>query len=554
MAAGLDVAGQVQRAGGGAAGRPGAGFAQEVDAGPDELAEDVVVVADVFPGGVAGAVLGAVDDAVGIGLVVPRVAVLGIVVADHVDGFGISGLVGHHHAGQGARRRTGAVHGVDLGGQAPRDLADAHRVRRIRHIAAGEGLVELELALVQDRVRIRVVGVVYLVADAPQEDGGMVAVAAHHVGDVALAPLVEEVGRAVHRGRAAVAALDPFLLVELPLVEGLVHHQEAEPVAQVVEDRGLGVVGRADRVGADGLEVHEPALPDFSRDHGSEHAGVVVQAHALDLAVDPVEGESRVGVEGQRADAHRHFGLVKGLLAGGEGHLQRVEIRVVDVPAVRRGDLQVGVLLRGGLGRGLGDHLAGGVAQGEVQPGGGGERTFDRGIHVHHGLFGGQAAGGVADAPQGEMRLAGGHQPDVAVDAGSRIEAGVGDAAVVHADGQDVVSRAVQVGGQVIQEGGVACGAHAEQVSVEVHRGAVVDTLEVDVGLAFGQPAGIEMLAVPADAGGEVAGAGGVVGRERALDGPVVGELDARPPGVVEVRSVRSCDVAEDEGPAVIEQ
>ena len=37
----------------------------------------------------------------------------------------------------------------------------------------------------------------YLVADAPHDDGGVVAVGEHEVGDIARGPLVEEAGVAV---------------------------------------------------------------------------------------------------------------------------------------------------------------------------------------------------------------------------------------------------------------------------------------------------------------------------------------------------------------------
>ena len=77
-------------------------------------------------------------------------------------------------------------------------------------------------------MRIGVVGIVHLVADAPEEDARMAAVAAHHVGYVAVNPLLEVVERALETGRAFVPALQPLALGELPLVAGFVHDKQAK--------------------------------------------------------------------------------------------------------------------------------------------------------------------------------------------------------------------------------------------------------------------------------------------------------------------------------------
>ena len=120
------------------------------------------------------------------------------------------------------------------------------------------------------------------------------------------------------------------------------------------------------------------------------------------------------------------------------------------------------------------------------------------------------------------MRISRRYQPDVPVDTRSSIEAGIGDPAMVYTNGQDIVPGTVQVGSQVIQERGVAAGALPEKMSVQVDGGAVVYALEIDESLSFRQTAGIEVLAIPADAGGKVTGSGSVVGRQRPLHGPVV--------------------------------
>jgi hypothetical protein len=73
----------------------------------------------------------------------------------------------------------------------------------------------------------------------------------HHVDQVALVPNGEVLGIALVLRRVHVVALPPLVLRILPLVEGLIDHEEAEPVAQCVQLRGVRVVGHPDGVTAD---------------------------------------------------------------------------------------------------------------------------------------------------------------------------------------------------------------------------------------------------------------------------------------------------------------
>ena len=75
-----------------------------------------------------------------------------------------------------------------------------------------------------------------LVADAPHHDARVIAVAADHVGQIALAPLVEELAIAEAR------------LVLAPLVERLVHHDDAHAVAHLEQLRRGRIVAGADGV------------------------------------------------------------------------------------------------------------------------------------------------------------------------------------------------------------------------------------------------------------------------------------------------------------------
>ena len=149
------------------------------------------------------------------------VAVLRVVVAHHIHRLWVGGLVGHDHACQRSGHRTARVHLAYAGCQPFGYLADAQGVGCVRVVAAEHGLVDG--GAVQHRVGVRVVGVVHLVADAPEEDRRMVAVAADHVRHVTVNPFLEEVEGAVERRFAHVPPFDPLALGELPLVRCFVH-------------------------------------------------------------------------------------------------------------------------------------------------------------------------------------------------------------------------------------------------------------------------------------------------------------------------------------------
>jgi hypothetical protein len=111
----------------------------------------------------------------------------------------------------------------------------------------------------------------------------VVAVAADHVAQVALAPLREVLAVAVLYFRPA------------PHVEGLVHHQEAHAVGELEQLRRGRVVARADRVRAHALQDLELALERAAVDGRAERAEVVVVADALQLDARPFSTKPLVG-------------------------------------------------------------------------------------------------------------------------------------------------------------------------------------------------------------------------------------------------------------------
>src|SRR5208337_656624 len=141
-----------------------------------------------------------------------------------------------------------------------------------------------------------------LVADfvpsAPENYRRMVAIAADEILQVPLIPLIEV---------EAVAIAADLPLGDFPFVEGLVHYQKPQFVAEVEEFRRVRVVA-----GADGVTPHlaqnlQPPFPDALWDSGADAASVMMKAHAVELDVLPIEQESLIRVEQSLADADRCF-------------------------------------------------------------------------------------------------------------------------------------------------------------------------------------------------------------------------------------------------------
>ena len=280
----------------------------------------------------------------------------------------------------------------------------------------------------------------------------------------------------------------------------------------------------------------------------------MMDAHALDLAVHPVQGESGIGIEGKGTDADRQPGPVQFLLAGGQGYFQRIQVRVVNIPLVRSRDLQVHLLPGLRLGGSLGNHLAGGIFQRKGQPCSGRERSFDLRINGDDRLFRRHGNRPVPDAPQGEMGFAGADQPDIPVNTGAGIEAGIRHPAMVDTHGKDIVAFPVQVGCHVVQERRIAAWALAQQMAVQVNGRPVIHAFKIDKCLPCRQFTSRKMLPVPPDTCREISGTGGIVRRHRSFDGPVVRKLDRRPGGIIESRGLGPGDFFLDKNPTVIEQ
>src|SRR5690606_33037692 len=95
-----------------------------------------------------------------------------------------------------------------------RDIAEAHRIRRIRLESTECRLRKAAVFFIaiQYGMRVWVVRVVHFVANAPRKDGEVVAVAFHHVGQILFTPFLEIFIAALESGRTYVPPLQPLPL------------------------------------------------------------------------------------------------------------------------------------------------------------------------------------------------------------------------------------------------------------------------------------------------------------------------------------------------------
>ena len=173
-----------------------------------------------------------------------------------------------------------------------------------------------------------------LVADAPHNDAGVVAVAAHHESSVVLKVryayahgLAVDDGLLLTREVVAVVIL-AFLL--LPLVETFVDNQHTQRVAGVEEGFGGQVMARAHGIVA--LCLHQFYLAYLGTVDGgtAQKSVVVVDAAAAKFHRLAVEQETLVGRERDSADAEGDFqGIANATSSVEQADASFVAVRIV---------------------------------------------------------------------------------------------------------------------------------------------------------------------------------------------------------------------------------
>ncbi len=367
----------------------------------------------------------------------------------------------------------------------------------------------------------------FFVADAPEDDGGVVAVAADE---------------AVELGEDFGGVADAAVFIQ---------DEHSESVAGVEEFRGGIAVGHAPGIAAALLEFEDAVVLEAVGERDADAGEVLVVGGALDGDVFTVEEEAGVGVEFEGADAEGGFvGVEDGgaaVLVGADRGDEFVERRGVEGPktcgrdgdclrhgdGLLCGDLECVIFFGGWFSVGVG----GDGSEGDV--GGLGRVVLDVGA----GGDGGVRAvdfGGDKGAPGGDMDGVGDGEPDVAVDAGTFVEPAF-LAGGVDADDEFIFLAGEGVFGDVEVEAGVAAGVAAEAMAVEPDEGVAEDAVEGE-GEGFSGVGGgeVEGAAVPADVGFPFGSEGFVAVVfvaffvEGEFDGPVVGEVEGSPGGVVE--------------------
>ena len=172
-------------------------------------------------------------------------------------------------------------------------------------------------------------------------------------------------------------------------------------------------------------------------------------------------------------------------------------------------------------------------------------------IYLNYSLLGLDAQSLPAYSPKVEMLRGRAYQINIAIDARAGVPARVGAKAVVDTHAEHVLAL-LEIRGQLIHKGDVAVGAPAQQMAVQVHLAAVVNSFEI-YEVLLGAIIDSKVLAVPAYASGKISGAAGKIRTHQTFDGPVVGQVDTSPAGVVIVCKRHFGRVGEAEFPAGIE-
>ena len=207
-----------------------------------------------------------------------------------------------------------------------------------------------------------------------------------------------------------------------------------------------------------------------------------MQTDALDLHPAAIERKALVGIELQRTQADVDLIAVDGLIAFQERGAQQVEIRIVEVPAMRTSDIEAYLVGSLGANHLLSHHTTIGIEQLDVQLQAAHTlRIVDGDIDIDLGRSIGELGANPACAPLGKVRLRCFNIPHIAIDARARVPAAIGITAMIDTHREDVVA-CLEVGCHIVEERREARGTIAEQVAVEIDRGAVVDGFEVDEG------------------------------------------------------------------------
>ncbi len=177
------------------------------------------------------------------------------------------------------------------------------------------------------------------VADAPEDDGGMIAVAAEFGAPILLVPVIEE------------QMIIVFGFAAFPAIEGLIHNEHAQAVAEIEQFRGGRIVAGANGVAAHLLQNFDLPLQGAEVDGGAEGAEVVVVADAVQGNAAAVEQKTVVGRELNFADAKGSLVAVNHFAVLLDGSDHQVTVGLFEAPEAGMAEFDL-VFGQGGLARG----------------------------------------------------------------------------------------------------------------------------------------------------------------------------------------------------------
>ena len=158
------------------------------------------------------------------------------------------------------------------------------------------------------------------IADAPKDDGRMVAVTADECAKVFFVP--------VRKKKVVVVSG----LAANPAIERFVHDDEAETIGDVEQFGSRRVVARANRVAAHLFKDFELSFERAGVDGGAERAEIVMIANAVERNALAVKEEAVIGGKFDRANAERSFATIDYSAALRQGRNGDITGGIFDVP------------------------------------------------------------------------------------------------------------------------------------------------------------------------------------------------------------------------------
>ena len=350
-----------------------------------------------------------------------EITAFSIIVTHNIHSLRISSLIRHQHPGQRTRHRTRIISRPHGSRKPARNPAYTHGIRRGRPVTAINRLREIRTVAIQNRMRIRVIRIINLISYAPKEYAGVIPVSPDHIGNVPFTPFLKEIRGAVHGWPADIPTLYPFLLVELPFVKSLVHHEETHTVTEIVEHRRLRIMAGSYGIGTQLLKLLKTPDEKLLRDSRSKHSRIMMQTYALDLHPFAIQCEATVSIKLQRPQTRIDHTPVNQLLTTGQRDFEPVHITAIQIPEPCIPHFQRNLNLTFSLHLPGRYHLAAVIHQSRLHAATLLQRTVNLHIHHHgsHAVLDRQCP--VTNSPLREMKLRSPCQPDISVYAGACI-------------------------------------------------------------------------------------------------------------------------------------